>query len=862
MKRNKQKRQAPPAPNKNPQTPVYSTVVVTPPRREINDIGTWKSALRSADIGIRWPLYDLYASILLDGQVTDAINKRIEAITDADIHFTADGKPVKEMEDLVDSAEFERLLEDIMWSRFWGITVDEFTFIPGFDFNNIPRKHIRPRQKVIVRRQSDTEGISYAGDPMVIQWGRDDDLGLLLKIAPYVIYKRGGFGDWAQFVELFGMPIRIGKYNSMDDASRRLLIQAFETAGSAPYMVVPKESDVETTLMSGTANGALYNDFRQACNEEILITILGQTMTTQSGASLSQSQVHLAVQEKKHRSDRRFVIRMLNKYFIPLLERRGYPVQGGKFIFVDKKDELSVTDLKALSGILPVPRSWAYDKYGIPQPEDDEPILEPLRTEAAPAPSGRRDTTQPLQPDDDPDDDTDPPVRNADRRGFWQRLRDFFGAAPVPAGAGTTRMSDDDTLDGRLMADVWDGEEFFSPELFAYFSEDFLKAVQTGLERPLENVDTGFTYNAPDDVFRTALETNLYHFSAAKTLAEVQELNRLLREAKDYADFREKAAKVARAFNDTWQRTEYDTAVLTAESTANYRRLRQKSDIFPFWQYLTVADGRVREQHRKLHGVILPENDPLWDKIYPPNGWNCRCRVRGLMEHQAKDVDFKEMRQRVLDYLGTGEWKMLAAQGWGVNRCDTAQIFTADQMYIRKFPEHAASYLKRLTADRWKLPTVQQMKQQADGDMPPRVERDEQAVWDIYSHDGKIALTDYDGRTVTISREQFFSHTTAKGRDNRITLWDAMLDALKHPDEVWLNNELEKNVQNKAEELNTYCLMKFYRDEVVAVNYRIEGEELVLKTWYIMQTNLDKSVAYMKRKIWDKRRFGLLIKKR
>lgn len=133
---------------------------------------------------------------------------------------------------------------------------------------------------------------------MIIQWGRDDDLGLLLKVAPYVIYKRGGFGDWAQFVELFGMPIRIGKYNSLDDTSRRMLIEAFETAGSAPYMVVPKESEIETTLMSGTTNGALYDDFRKACNEEILITILGQTMTTQSGSSLSQSQVHLAVQEK------------------------------------------------------------------------------------------------------------------------------------------------------------------------------------------------------------------------------------------------------------------------------------------------------------------------------------------------------------------------------------------------------------------------------------------------------------------------------------------------------------------------------------------------------------------------------------
>lgn len=853
-RRRKQKKQAPPAPNKNPQTPIYSTVVVTPTHREINDIGTWKSALRSADIGIRWPLYDLYESILLDGTVTDAINKRIEAITDADIHFTIDGKPVDALDGLMDTIEFERLLEDIMWSRFWGITVDEFTFAPAFDFCTIPRKHVRPRQKVIVRRQGDTDGISYAADPMVIQWGRDDDLGLLLKIAPFVIYKRGGFGDWAQFVELFGMPIRIGKYNSMDDTSRRLLIQAFESAGSAPYMVVPKESEVETTLMSGTANGALYDGFRQACNEEILITILGQTMTTQDGASLSQSQVHLAVQEKKHRADRRFVVRMLNKYFVPLLERRGYPVHGGKFGFVDKKDELSVPDLRTLSEILPIPRSWAYDKFGIPQPEGDEPVLEP-----------RGGTALPANPDpdgpDDPDNDDDPPVRNADRRTFWQRLRDFFVAAPVSAGAGIIRTSDDKPTAG-VLREVWQGEDFFSPALFVYFSGQFLKALQTGFERLLENVDTGFAYDAPDDVLRTALETNLYHFSAAKTLAEVQELNRLLRGAKSYADFREKAAKVAKAFNDTWQRTEYDTAVLTAEATANYRRLRRKKEVFPFWQYLTVADGRVREQHRKLHGVILPENDPLWDKIYPPNGWNCRCRTRGLMAHQVKDVDFGEMRRRVADYLGTREWKMLEAQGWGVNRCDTAQIFTADQMYIRKFPEHSASYLKKLTADRWKLPSVPQMKQQADRDMPPRTERNTEQFWQDNAVDGRISLTDYDGRTVVISREQFMSHTVGKGRDNRIALWDAMLDTLQHPDEVWLNNEIEKNAQNKAEELDTYCLMKFYQDEVVAVNYRIEGEELVLKTWYIMQTNLNKNVSYMKKKIWDKRRFGLLVKKR
>lgn len=866
-RRNNREKAATPDPtavSKTVPTPIYSTVVLTPSRREINDIGSWKSALRSADMGIRFPLYDLYESVLLDGSVTDAVNKRIEAITDADICFTdRDGRQVEEMEALINSLEFERLLESIMQSRFWGVSVDEFTFSPEFGFNSIPRKHVRPKEKVVVRRQGDTTGISYADDGMVIQWGRDDDLGLLLKVAPYVIYKRGGFGDWAQFVELFGMPIRVGKYNAMDDASRRMLIDAFETAGSAPYMVVPKESEIETTLMSGTTGGALYDDFRRACNEEILVTILGQTMTTQSGTSLSQSQVHLAVQEKKHRSDRRFVVRMLNRYLVPLLEKRGYPVNGGKFSFVDRKDELKVDELRTLSGILPIPRKWAYEKYGIPEPQEGEAVLGNFASErpAQPAAGGRTEPLEPAEPLEDPEKDGGADVRNADRTGWWERVKRFFGGAPAGTGAGIIRMGDDATLDEKVAAEVWNGERLFSPDLFRFFSREFLNAVQTAFKTDVKNTDTGFSYDAPDDVFRTALETNLYHFSAAKTLAEVQELNRILRRSGSYAEFRRKAEKVAKAFNGTWQRTEYDTAVLTAESTVNYRRLRNEQDVFPYWEYLTVGDGKVREEHRALHGVILPAVDRIWDKIYPPNGWNCRCRVRGKMEFQVEGTDFDAMRAKVDKFFQTKEWKMSAAQGWGVNRCDTAQIFTADQMYIRKFPEHSASYLKKLTADRWKLPTVQKMKQEAGTDMP-RTERNEQEVWDAYSRDGRISLTDYDGRTVVIDEKQFLSHTTGKGRDNRIWLWDAMLDTLQNPDEVWLNNEIEKNAQEKAEELNTYCLMKFYRDEVVAVNYRIEGEELVLKTWYIMQTNLNKTIEYMRKRIWDKRRFGLLIKKR
>lgn len=540
--RKRKKRQAGAVPKKIV-TPVYNQILVQPVHRGINDIGTWKSALRAADMGLRSKLYDLYEDILMDGTVTDAIGKRIEAITDCDINFTVNGKEVPRITELIDTVEFENQLKEIMWSLFWGISVDEYSFVNGFDFNSIPRKHIRPKEKLILRRQYDTDGISYSDDGMIIQWGEDDDLGLLLKVAPYVIYKRGGFGDWAQFVELFGMPQRIGKYNSMDEQSRRLLIQAFEEAGSAPYIVIPKESDVEQTTLSGSSNGALYNDFRNACNEEILITVLGQTMTTRDGASLSQSKVHMEVQEKKHRSDRRFVIRMLNKYFVPLLESRGYPVHGGKFSFVDKKDEITVNDLKTLSTMIPIPRSYGYEKYGIPEPKDGEEIFlgTPTQTDGAAK-------VRPGKQDDPPHDS----IKNKDERTLWERVRSFFVAAPHPGGAGTIRMSDTASLDERLIAAVWNGElAGFSPELFRFFAEDFLKAVRTAFEEGPRNADVGVAYKLSDDLFRMAMEQNLFHFSAAKTLAEIQELNRLFRESGSFGEFHRRAREATEVFNKT-----------------------------------------------------------------------------------------------------------------------------------------------------------------------------------------------------------------------------------------------------------------------------------------------------------------------
>ena len=838
---------------KNP-APVYTEILVRPIHRGVNDIGTWRSALRLADLNNRTKLYDLYTDLLIDGYLSDAIDKRIDAVTDADLAFTINGKQVDVMTDFMDTPEFELLLRDIMLSRFWGITVDEFDFTTYFTFRSIPRKHIRPKTKEIAIHEEDEHGIPYDDNDLIVQFGADDDFGILLRAAPYVIYKRGGFGDWAQFVELFGMPQRIGKYSSMDEQSRRALIEAFEQAGSAPYLVIPKETEATQTTLSSSGNGALYNDFRAACNEEILITILGQTMTTQNGSSLSQSQVHMEVQEKKHRADRRFVERMLNKYLVPLLEKRGYPVTGGKFKFLDKAQEITVAETVQLADILPIPQSYLYDKYNIPQPEGDEPVAQRV---AQPAPID-------MEPEDDdskdePDKKKEPAgkdIKNSDR-AWWQRITDFFAGAPragALTGKARIRLSDD-TLENRVINRVADsnGNMLFDPELFDFFAKDFVRAVSSGHNKKVSLADTGFVYGARDDAFITSMEMNVFHFSAAKTLAELQELNSLFRESKSFEDFYKKASGVTDVFNKTWQKTEYDTAVLTAESASNYQHLISNTKLFPFWMYKTVGDDKVRPEHAELDGLILPASDPRWDKIFPPNGWKCRCYVVPRMAHKVADVDITEMQARCDAYFSTPEWKQNKAQHWDINRGKTAEVFTRNQMYIRQFPDKASKLVGDLYYNDYGLDSFGKKLGAATAEVP---------LFDGDAGDWFAAhrlIKDYKGREVELTEKVFTRHTSGKYTKARVPLLECIPEILSDPDEIWINDYV------KPKDFRNMNFIKFYAGKAINVVCDVSDAKVYrIATWFEIEPNARIAEKTKKSRRIDPRwryRRGLLIKK-
>ncbi|MBW3527685.1 minor capsid protein [Shewanella sp. NKUCC05_KAH] len=82
--------------------------------------------------------------------------------------------------------------------------------------------------------------------------------------------------------------------------------------------------------------------------------------------------------------------------------------------------------------------------------------------------------------------------------------------------------------------------------------------------------------------------------------------------------------------------TIYRQNLQTAYMAGRYRRMLSRTKTHPYWQYVAIDDGQTRPAHARLRGKVFRFDDPIWNIIYPPNGWGCRCRVRALTEAQVK----------------------------------------------------------------------------------------------------------------------------------------------------------------------------------------------------------------------------------
>ena len=349
--------------------------------RTSKDIGAFIIALQAAEAvsyANRTDLYDIYKHLELDGHLMGIIEKRIASVLNKALYFEKGETQVDEMDDFIRSDVFRKVIKEIMWQKMWGVSGMEF--IPGetVAFNNIPRKHINPKLGIISKDQWGQEGLPY--DKVWNLWvlGTWDDLGLLCCCAPYAIWKKGTFADYAQYIEIFGQPVIITKYDAHDAKTKVELDEVMRNAGGSIRLQIPKQAEFE--MLDGknsNANGDLQSKFIDACNKEMSKIILGATETTDSSSSSghAQSQVHSTQQDETIKSDMADVLNALNApHFIAILKSYGLPVEDGNFCYKDEVDVQEQTAMlnmdKTLSTLVPMDDDYFYETYNRPKPAD------------------------------------------------------------------------------------------------------------------------------------------------------------------------------------------------------------------------------------------------------------------------------------------------------------------------------------------------------------------------------------------------------------------------------------------------------------------------------------------------------------
>ncbi|MFT0806360.1 DUF935 family protein [Avibacterium paragallinarum] len=219
--------------------------------------------------------------------------------------------------------------------------------------------------------------------------------GLYRTLAWHYMFKHYSVHDFAEFLELYGMPIRIGKYGAgATNEEKRTLLRALAQIGHNAAGIMPESMEIE---LHNAANGSSVNNpflqMIELCRTEIARLILGQTLTSGADGKSSTNalgKVHNEVRRDLLVADAKQLAQTITKQIIlPYLQLNVDPnideSRCPRFEF----DTAEYEDLEKFAKALPdlvnigvaVPESWVREKLGIPEPQEGEAILKAIQNE-------------------------------------------------------------------------------------------------------------------------------------------------------------------------------------------------------------------------------------------------------------------------------------------------------------------------------------------------------------------------------------------------------------------------------------------------------------------------------------------------
>jgi len=250
----------------------------------------------------------------------------------------------------------------------------------------------RPR---ILTREAPFEGVALPPNKFVVHVphavsGHPSRGGLLRVSALAFLGKHYAMKDWLIFAEVFGMPVRIARYDpSASPQEKRELLEMIRSLGSDAAGIFSKAVELEVVQANRSGDSVPYEALCNFFNREMSKAWLGQTLTTDTAGATgtyATAQIHERVREdireddirKEGQTIRRDILRPLVQFKFG----RDVPVPYFRRKLERPRDMRELADVLATAvnelGVR-VPLQWAHETLGIPRAGEDEAVLAAAR---------------------------------------------------------------------------------------------------------------------------------------------------------------------------------------------------------------------------------------------------------------------------------------------------------------------------------------------------------------------------------------------------------------------------------------------------------------------------------------------------
>ena len=348
-------------------------------QRVRQDATKFNIALQAAESPMypnRFLLMQTYQQIVLDGQVQSAmLQRKSKILSKKFMVYGPDGECDETKTALFNQKWFYDFQSMALDSIFWGFSCVQFGAIMNDKYTSvelIPRIYVVPEFSLVrTNTATVTEGKHFDVSPYnnwCIGVGEKKDLGLMMYLAPYVIWKKNSLAAWAEFAEVFGSPIRVGKTDVRDEMTRKNMENMLRNMGVASWAVLDLNDNIELMQASRTDAYAVFDKMVERCNSEISKIILGQTGTTDEKAYSGSANVHEGVAAMIAKQDTLKMQFIIEDQLVPMMIRNGFDLTGCTFKYDESESLPLIEQAKIDASFMPYVKfdnEYLENKYGI-----------------------------------------------------------------------------------------------------------------------------------------------------------------------------------------------------------------------------------------------------------------------------------------------------------------------------------------------------------------------------------------------------------------------------------------------------------------------------------------------------------------